>query len=66
MQTTGDDSKQIPIILVGNKVDCVNTIHREQIEQEWIKTDKVKAYVEASAFKNLGVDETFQTAAKEA
>ncbi len=59
MQTTGDDSKQIPIILVGNKVDCVNVIHRSQIEEEWVKTDKVKSYVEASAFKNLEIDETF-------
>jgi Ras-related protein Rab-7A len=29
IQTTGDDNKQIPIVLVGNKVDCVNTIHRD-------------------------------------
>lgn len=32
ISTTGDDSKQIPIILVANKVDCINTIHKDQIE----------------------------------
>lgn len=62
IQTTGDDIKQIPIILVGNKVDCVNVIHRDQIEKEWIETNKAKVYVEASALKNTGIDEVFQAA----
>lgn len=52
MQTTGDDNRSIPIILVGNKVDCINTIHKDQIMKEWIETDKAKVYVEVSALKN--------------
>jgi 2-oxoglutarate dehydrogenase E1 component len=61
-QKFGKDIKQIPIILVGNKVDCVNVIHRDQIEKEWIETNKAKVYVEASALKNTGIDEVFQAA----
>ena len=57
--TTGDDLKQVPIILVGNKVDAVNLIHKDQIEKEWIDTKKAKVYVEASALKNTGIDEVF-------
>lgn len=31
VQTTGDDQRQIPIVLVGNKIDQVNTVHRDQV-----------------------------------
>jgi len=37
----------------------VNTIHKDQIENEWLKSNKAKAYVEASALKNTGIEETF-------
>lgn len=59
LQTTGDDNRQIPIVLVGNKVDCINTIHKDQIMKEWIETDKAKAYIEVSALKNQGIEEVF-------
>ena len=39
IQTTGDEiNRQIPIILVGNKIDMVNTVHKDQIEKEWVQT----------------------------
>lgn len=49
----------MPIILVGNKIDAVNVIHKDQIEKEWIETKKAKVYVEASALKNTGIDQVF-------
>jgi 50S ribosomal subunit-associated GTPase HflX len=53
------DRRYFPIILVGNKIDAVNVIHKDQIEKEWIETKKAKVYVEASALKNTGIDEVF-------
>jgi hypothetical protein len=41
----------------------VNTIHKDQIMQEWVHSDKAKAYVEASALKNMGIEEVFQQVA---
>ena len=67
MSTTGEDVKQqVPIILVANKIDAVNVIHRDQIEKEWIDTKKAKVYIEASALKNTGIDEIFQAAGLQA
>lgn len=66
IQTTGDDTKQIPIVLVGNKTDCVNTIHKDQIMNEWVHSGKAKAYIEASALKNVGIEDIFQSVAQNA
>lgn len=64
--TTGDETRQIPIVLVGNKIDCVNTIHRDQVINEWVKTNKAQAYIEASALKNIGIEDIFQSVAQNA
>lgn len=60
-QTLGDNAKEIPIILVGNKIDKINMIHKDQVHMEWVKTNKAKSYIEASAIKNIGIDEIFQS-----
>ena len=33
---------------------------------EWVKTGKVKTYIETSAFKNIGIDEVFKSVAENA
>ena len=53
--TTGDQSQEIPIVVVGNKIDMVNTLHKDQIELEWVRSGKAKAYIEASALKMIGI-----------
>lgn len=44
----------------------MNTIHRDQIVQEWLNSNKAKAYIEASALKNVGIEEVFQSVAHNA
>jgi hypothetical protein len=34
--------------------------------QEWVKTGKAKEYIEASALKNVGIEEVFQSVAQNA
>ena len=38
VNTTGDSSSEIPIILVGNKMDKGSVITREKVMVEWIRT----------------------------
>ena len=46
----------VPIIIVGNKSDKTKQIEYDQVEREWIKTDKAKCYLEASALKVEGIE----------
>ena len=34
--------------------------------KEWVDTNKAKVYIEASALKNIGIEEVFQEAAQHA
>ncbi|CDW74490.1 small gtpase rab7 [Stylonychia lemnae] len=61
-ETTGDQG--IPIILVGNKCDKINerSVSNETIQQQWVQSNKVQQYIEASATKFLGLEQLFHSA----
>lgn len=58
-QTTGDESQDIPIVLVGNKSDKQQQIDPEQIKQEWVDCKKCRMYIQASALKLQNIDGLF-------
>eukprot|EP00347_Sterkiella_histriomuscorum_P017934 403347422 len=62
-QTTGDQTQEIPIILIGNKSDKPKAINTDVVQSDWVQTGKAKAYIETSALKVLGVDNIFNSVA---
>lgn len=57
--TLGDEANEIPIVLVGNKIDNVSSVYKDQIKKEWIDTGKIKKYIETSAIKDIGIKDLF-------
>ena len=51
IQTAGDTNEEIPIILIGNKSDKGINIQKDLVMKDWVKTNKVKTYMEVSALK---------------
>lgn len=55
--TTGD--MNIPLIIIGNKADKGIYVEKSRVLKDWVDTGKARAYIEASAMKYIGIEETF-------
>jgi hypothetical protein len=59
LNTTGDNNNEIPLILIGNKIDRGSNINRDTVIRDWVKTNKALTYIETSALKYQGIEDTF-------
>ena len=64
LNTTGDTTNEIPILLIGNKIDKGSTINRDEIMRDWIKSNKARVYLETSALKYDNIENLFATVAE--
>lgn len=61
LNTVGD--KEVPIFLVGNKSDKECNVNKELLNINWIKSEKVKEFMEVSALKVQGIEDVFKRVA---
>jgi 50S ribosomal subunit-associated GTPase HflX len=63
LQTTGAAESAPPLIIVGNKIDRQAAVTSQQVNRDWVTTQKAKLYLEASALRVEGISRIFEAVA---